>query len=33
MNTDMDVLVLEHCVLYKAEQPSSEKRNDSYELD
>ena len=33
MNTDMDVLVLEHCILYKSEQPSSEKRNDSYELD
>ena len=33
MNTDMDVLVLEHCILYKSEQPSSERRNDAYELD
>ena len=33
MNTEMDVLVLENLVLYKEEQPVSEKREDRYEPD
>lgn len=33
MNTEMDVLVLEDCVLYREEQPESERREDVYELD
>ncbi|MBO5520502.1 MAG: carbamoyltransferase [Eubacterium sp.] len=33
MNTDMDVLVMEQCILYKEEQPESERRQDVFELD
>ena len=33
MNTGMDVLVMEHYILYKEEQPEEKKRNDRYELD
>ena len=33
MNTEMDVLVMEKCILYKEEQPESEKRRDRYEPD
>lgn len=33
MNTDMDVLMLENCILYKSEQPEGERRHDEYELD
>ena len=30
MNTEMDALVLEDCILYKGEQPESERRRDRY---
>ena len=33
MNTEMDVLVLEHFILYKEEQPEGKKRNDRFEMD
>lgn len=33
MNTEMDVLVLEHFILYKDEQPEEKRRNDRYEMD
>ena len=33
MNTEMDVLVLGNCILYKGEQPENNKRSDVYELD
>ena len=33
MNTDMDALVMEGCVLYKDEQPQELLRDDRYELD
>ena len=33
MNTEMDVLVLQNYVLYKEEQPETERRNDRYEPD
>ena len=33
MNTEMDVLVLEHHILYKEEQPEEKKRNDRFEMD
>ena len=33
MNTEMDVLILENMILYKEEQPVSEKREDRYEPD
>ena len=33
MNTEMDVLVLQDFMLYKEEQPETEKRRDVYELD
>lgn len=33
MNTEMDVLVMENLILYKKEQPFSEKREDRYEPD
>ena len=33
MNTEMDILVLQDCVLYKDEQPQLQKRRDRYEPD
>ena len=33
MNTEMDVLILQNYILYKEEQPDSERRSDRYELD
>jgi carbamoyltransferase len=33
MNTEMDALVLENCILYKEEQPESERRRDRYAPD
>ena len=33
MRTEMDVLVLGNCILYKGEQPENNKRSDVYELD
>ena len=33
MNTEMDVLVMEHYILYKKEQPEDKKRNDRFEMD
>ena len=33
MNTDIDVLLLEDCILFKSEQPEERRRHDKYELD